>query len=168
MWVIPSPRTKKVTNQRSLAFFNTLFLVPKPNNKWRPILDLSSLNKCLKSKKFKIETPLQTQQQVETYPRSELTEQISEIREIRNGDSREHKDFLAEGEWVTSIDFKGAYFHIPINPQSRKYLQFHVQGQSYQFKAQPFGLSTSLMEFTVIVKEVNLMAQNKGIRIHQY
>ena len=48
---------------------------------------------------------------------------------------------LQTGEWVTSIDFKDAYFHIPIHSQSRKYMRFHVQGRSYQFKALPFGLS---------------------------
>ena len=32
----------------SLAFYNRLFLVPKSNNKWRPILDLSILNTSLK------------------------------------------------------------------------------------------------------------------------
>ena len=36
---------------------------------------------------------------------------------------------LQQGEWVTSIDFKDAYFHIPIQEQSRKYLIFHVHGQ---------------------------------------
>ena len=71
-------------NQKSLGFFNRLFLVPKSNNKWRPILDLSKLNLFLKVEKFKMETP-------ET---------------IRTS--------LQEGEWVTSIDFKDAYFHIPI------------------------------------------------------
>ena len=30
-----------VQNQKSVGFFSQLFLVPKPNNKWRPILDLS-------------------------------------------------------------------------------------------------------------------------------
>ena len=33
-----------VQNQTSLGFFNRLFLVTKPNNKWRLILDLSKLN----------------------------------------------------------------------------------------------------------------------------
>ena len=75
---------------------------------------------------------------------------------------------LQHGEWITSIDFKDAYFHIPIQEQSRKYLRFHVQGQTYQFKALPFGLSTAPLEFTVVVKEVKLMAIHKGIRIHQY
>ena len=46
-----------VHKQTSLGFFNRLFLVPKPNNKWRPILDLSNLNLFLKSEKFKMETP---------------------------------------------------------------------------------------------------------------
>ena len=43
------------------------------------------------------------------------------------------KTSLQIGEWVTSIDFKDAYIHIPIHTQSWKYLRFHVQGQSYQF-----------------------------------
>ena len=127
-----------VHNQTSLGFFNRLFLVPKPNNKWRPILDLSKLNLFLKVEKFKMETP-------ET---------------IRTS--------LQQGEWVTSVDFKDAYFHIPIQAQSRKYLRFHVHGRTYQFKALPFGLSTAPMEFTVLVKEVKLMAIRTGIRIHQY
>ena len=132
------PTVELVRNQTSLGFFNRLFLVPKPNNKWRPILDLSTLNLFLKTEKFKMETP-------ET---------------IRTS--------LQQGEWVTSIDFKGAYFHIPIQEQSRKYLRFHVQGQTYQFKALPFGLSTAPLEFTVVAKEVKLMAIHNGIRTHQY
>ena len=75
---------------------------------------------------------------------------------------------LQQGEWVTSVDFKYAYFHIPIQEQSRKYLRFLVQGRTYQFKALPFGLSTAPMEFTVLAKEVKLMAIHRGIRAHQY
>ena len=127
-----------VKNQNSLGFYNRLFLVPKPNNRWRPVLDLSTLNTFLNTESFKMETP-------ET---------------IRTS--------LQAGEWVTSIDFKDAYFHIPIHSQSRKYMRFHLQGRSYQFKALPFGLSTAPMEFTVVAKEVKLMALQKGIRIHQY
>ena len=85
----------------SLGFFNRLFLVPKPKNKWRPILDLSNLNFFLKTEKFKMETP-------ET---------------IRTS--------LQKGEWITSVDFKDAYLHIPIQERSRKYLGFHIHGQTY-------------------------------------
>ena len=101
-----------VQNQASLGFYNRLFLVPKPNNKWRPILDLSKLNLFLKVEKFKMETP-------ET---------------IRTS--------LQTGEWVTSIDFKDAYFHIPIQEQSRKCLRFHVQGQTYHAFS-TFGIHNS-------------------------
>ena len=127
-----------VADQKSPGFYNRLFLVPKPNNRLRPILDLSTLNTFLNTESFKMETP-------ET---------------IRTS--------LQAGEWFTSIDFKDAYFHIPIHSQSRKYMHFHIQGRSYQFKALPFGMSTAPMEFTVVAKEVKLMALQRGIKIHQY
>ena len=85
-----------VKHQTSLGFFNRLFLVPKPNNRWRPILDLN---------------------QTESFPQD---------AEIQNGGTETIRTSLQQGEWVTSIDFKDAYFHIPIQEQSRKYLRFHV------------------------------------------
>ena len=129
---------EKVVVKSSLAFYNRLFLVPKPNGKWRPILDLSRLNLFLSTGTFKMETP-------ETIRLS-----------------------LKTGEWVTSLDFSDAYFHIPIAPRSRKYLRFFLFHQTFQFTALPFGLATAPLEFTKVVKEVKLMAQARGIRIHQY
>ena len=75
---------------------------------------------------------------------------------------------LQKGEWVTSLDFSDAYFHIPIHPRLRKYMRFFLNKRAYQFIALPFGLATAPLEFTKVVKEVKLMAQNRGIRIHQY
>ena len=46
-----------VENQNSLGFYNRLFLVPKPDNRWRPILDLITLNTFLDVGSFKMETP---------------------------------------------------------------------------------------------------------------
>ena len=112
--------------------------VPKPTNRWRPILDLSQLNLFLHPGTFKMETP-------ETIRLS-----------------------LQKGEWVTSLDFSNAYFHIPINQRSRKYLRFSQGKKVYQFTALPFGLATAPLEFTKVVKEVKLMAQARGIQIHQY
>ena len=129
---------EKVVVRSSLSFYNWLFLVPKPNNKWRPILDLSQLNLYLASGTFKMETP-------ETIRLS-----------------------LQKGEWVTSLDFSNAYFHIPINHKSRKFLRFFLNKQTYQFTALPFNLATAPLEFTKVVKEVKLMAQTRGIRIHQH
>ena len=120
----------------SLAFYNRLIIVPNPNQKWRPVLDLNALNKFLSVKTFKMKTP--------------ETIRIS----------------LQQGEWVSLLDFSDAYFHIPIHTGSRKYLRFHFQNLSYQFQCLPFGLYSAPMEFTGVVKEVKLMAQARGIRIH--
>ena len=110
----------------------------------------------------------QTQQPVETDPRPEHLEHLLNTGTFKMETPETIRTSLQAGEWVTSIDFKEAYFHIPIHSQSRKYMRFHLQGRSYQFKVLPFGLSTAPMEFTVVAKEVKLVAFQKGIRIHQY
>ena len=122
----------------TLGFHSRLFLVPKPGKKWRPVIDLSVLNSHLTVPTFKMET--------------------AEV--IRNS--------ICKGEWVVSVDLTDAYFHIPIHQRSQKLLRFHVGGRSFQFRALPFGIATAPIEFTRVVKEVKLMLQNMGIRIHQY
>ena len=74
---------------------------------------------------------------------------------------------LNSGKWVTSIDLQDAYLHIPIH-RSRKYLRFAHRSQIYQFTSLPFGLALAAQVFTMIVKEVKLMALSRGIRMHQY
>ena len=54
---------------------------------------------------------------------------------VQDGNTGNHQNIPPA---VTSVDFKDAYFHILIQEQSRKYLRFHVQGRTYQFKALPF------------------------------
>ena len=113
-------------------------LVPKPHQRWRPVIDLSRLDTFLHVEKFKMETP----------------------ESIRTS--------LVPGEWVSSIDLSDAYLHIPINPKSRKYLRFCHRSQVFQFTSLPFGLATAPQVFTMIVKEVKLMALSSGLRLHQY
>ena len=127
-----------VHTQNSLGFYSRLFLVPKPGNRWRPVIDLSSLNKFLSIPKFKMETP----------------------ESIRAS--------LWKGEWLTSIDLTDAYLHVPIHTYSQKYLRFHHKGVTYQFVSLPFGLATAPLVFTSLVKEVKLLVLQQGIRLHQY
>ena len=129
---------ERVDNVKSLGFYSRLFLVPKPHQRWRPVIDLSRLNTFLHVEKFKMETP----------------------ESIRTS--------LIPGEWVSSIDLSDAYLHIPIHPSSRKYLRFCYKAQVFQFTSLPFGLATAPQVFTMIVKEVKLMALSRGLRIHQY
>ena len=129
---------ERVENVKSLGFYSRLFLVPKPHQRWRPVIDLSWLNTFLHVEKFKMETP----------------------ESIRTS--------LIPGEWVASIDLSDVYQHIPIHPNSRKYLRFCYKAQVFQFTSLPFGLATAPQVFTMIVKEVKLMALSRGLRIHQY
>ena len=48
---------ERVKNVKSLGFYSCLFLVPKPHQRWRPVIDLSRLNTFLHIEKFKMETP---------------------------------------------------------------------------------------------------------------
>ena len=123
---------------KSLGFYSRLFLVPKPHQRWRPVIDLSRLNTFLLVERFKMETP----------------------ESIRAS--------LIPGEWVSSIDLADAYLHITIHPNSRKYLRFCHRSQVFQFTCLPSGLATAPQAFTMIVKEVKLMALSRGIRLHQY
>ena len=47
---------ERVENEKSLGFYSRLFLVPKPHQRWRPVIDLSRLN-TLKSSKWKLQSP---------------------------------------------------------------------------------------------------------------
>ena len=48
---------ERVENVKSLGFYSRLFLVSKPRQRWRPVIDLSRLNTFLHVEKFKMETP---------------------------------------------------------------------------------------------------------------
>ena len=109
----------------------------------------------------------QTQQPVETYPGPEHLENLPKHRVVQNGDPRDNNN-LPTDRGVGHLHRLQGRILPHTNLQSRKYMRFHIQGRSYQFKALPFGLSTAPMEFTMMAKEVKLMALQRGVRIHQY
>ena len=108
-----------------------------------------------------------TREPLEASNRPKLSQQIPGHIKVQDGNARIHTSF-PQNEWVTSIDLTDVYLHIPIHPQSHKYLRFFHKGVSYQFTSLPFGLATAPLIFTSIVKEVRLLALQQGIRIHQY
>ena len=92
----------------------------------------------------------QTRQPFETHPGPEQLKHHSGCRVIRDGDPTHHKD-LPTGRGV-------GHFH-----------RFQFKALPFdRSKALPFGLSKAPLEFTVVAKEVKLMALQRGIRIHQY
>ena len=107
------------------GFYSRLFLVEKASGGWRPVIDLSHLNEFVQLTPFKMETV------------------ASVLLSVREG------DFLA------SLDLKGAYFQIPILRSSRKLLRFTLEGTVYQFQALCFGLSTAPQVFTRVFAVVS-------------
>ena len=122
----------------SPGFYSILFVVPKASGGWRPVIDLSALNRFLAIPTFSMETP----------------EQI--------------RLSMPKSAWVVSIDLKDAYFHVPMRRSIRKYLRFSFRGRVWQFRALPFGLSTAPWIFTMCVRELQSLALRQGISLYQY
>ena len=81
---------ERVENVKSLRFYSRLFLVPKPHQRPRPVIDLSRLNTFVLVENFKMETLEST------------------------------RTSLIPGEWVTSIDLLDAYLHKPHPPKLKE------------------------------------------------
>ena len=74
---------------------------------------------------------------------------------------------LKQGQWVTSIDIKDAYLHVPMHQKAQRYLRFQTKQGVFQFVSLPFGIATAPLEFTILAKEVKALARSRGIYIHQ-
>ena len=110
----------------------------------------------------------QTQQQVEAYAGLKQTKSFPQGGEVQNGHTGNHQDIPSARGVGNLSRLQGCLLPYTNTGTILEISRFHVQGRTYKFKALPFGLSTAPMEFTVLAKEVKLMAIHKGIRIHQY
>ena len=120
------------------GYYSRIFLVPKKNGKLRLIIDLSVLNHFVYTQTFKMET------------------------------QRKVKDAVQLNDWAFSLDLTDAYLHIPIHHRSRKYLRFTLGGRVYQFKALPFGLTTSPFMFTRLMIVIATFLRRRAITLHPY
>lgn len=105
-------------------FLSDYFLAKKPDGSNRFILNLKKLNLFVETEHFKLE------------------------------DLRAVCRLLEPNMFMGSIDLKEAYFLISIHKNYRKFLRFRVNSQVYEFTCLPFGLSSSPLVFTKIMKPV--------------
>lgn len=122
----------------SPGFYGRIFVVPKATGGWRPVLDLSPLNRFLQRIHFKMDT-------------------ASSIRAA-----------IQRDDWATSLDLRDAYFHLLIHPRFRQWLRFTWANRVFQFRALPFGLSLSPWVFTRVTREVAIILRRRGIRVRMY
>ena len=115
---------REVTENFQEGFYSTIFLAPKKNGTWRPVINLKPLNQYIRKIKFKMTTLKQI------------------IQEVRPGD------------WMMSIDLKDAYFHVPVCQEQWKYLRFRVGKRTFEFTVLPFGITTAPRVFTKMIAPV--------------
>ena len=120
------------------GFFSPMFIVPKKDGGWRPIINLKQLNTFLEVPHFKMEG-------------------ISTL-----------KDVLQKNDFMGKIDLKDAYLTVTVCPQHRKFLKFQWKGQNYQFKSLPFGLATAPGVYTKILRPLAAKLRKQGICIIIY
>ena len=133
-----SQAIEEVVDTTSPGYYSRLFLVPKPDGSFRPIIDLKKLNQFIIVPSFKMET---------------LFSIIAALQ---------------PNEWITKIDLKDAYHHILVHVNIRKYFRFVVAGTVYQFRVLPFGLYTAPREFTKTLAPVVHLLRSRGIQVHAY
>ena len=78
------------------------------------------------------------------------------------------REAIGREDWMVSLDMKDAYFHVPMHPQSRRYLRIPFNGQVFQFKAMCFGLSTAPQVFTIVIAPVSRIMHLAVFRIMLY
>ena len=122
----------------SPGFYSRLFVVWKTSGSWRPVIDLSHLNRFVDVSHFQMET---------------IQSVLLSVR---------------QGDWMASIDLTEAYLQVPIHPSSRHLLRFVFRDQVYQFKALCFGLSTAPQVFTRVMAPVSAILHSMGIRMRWY
>ena len=122
----------------SLGFYSRLFVVWKTSGSWRPVIDLSHLNRFVDMSHFQMET---------------IQSVLLSVR---------------QGDWMASIDLKEAYLQVPVHPASRHFLRFVFRGTVYQFKALCFGLSTAPQVFTRVMAPVSAILHSLGICMRRY
>ncbi len=120
------------------GFTSSIFLVPKSDSSWRPVINPKPLNQNIITRHFKMES----------------------IRTV--------KGLMQREDWLVKLDLKDAYLSIPIFRPHQKYLKFRWQNQVWQFKTLPFGLSSAPYTFTKLLKPAVATLRRLAIRTVLY
>ena len=119
-------------------YVSNIFLRDKKDGSFRMILNLSHLNKSVEYHKFKMDT---------------LVSALS---------------LITPNCFMASIDYKDAYYSVPVKKSDRKWLRFQFRGQLYEFTCLPNGLSPGPRLFTKVTKPLFATIREKGHLVSPY
>ena len=112
----------EVTSSEQGQFVSNIFSREKPDGSLRIILDLSEFNEHVQYQHFKMDS-LQTA-----------------------------LNLVTKNCFMASIDWKDAYYSVPVASEYRKFLCFQWQGQLFRYTCLPNGLSEAPRNFTKLAK----------------
>lgn len=120
------------TDREEGQYVSNIFSRPKSDGTVRIILDLSKLNNDVEKVHFKM-TSLQTA-----------------------------LEMIRPGCFMASVDLKDAYYSVLIHEENQKFLKFWWNGQLFQFKGMPNGLTSAPRAFTKLLIPVFAHLREKG------
>lgn len=82
----------------------------------------------------------------------------------------EIKIILRTSDWTIKIDLTNAYLTVPLAvlKQHKRYLQFQLQGKTYQFQVLSFVILVAPQVFTKLIKVPASFLRRLGIRLVVY
>ena len=121
---IQSMLDKGIIQPSTSNYSSPMFLVPKGENNFRPVVDYRFLNS-------KIE--------IESVPLPDIHSCFS---------------WFSQAKYFTSLDLNQAYFQIPLSAQSRKLTAFCTDWNLFEFTRVPFGLATGAQVLTRLLDKI--------------
>ena len=119
-------------------FISNIFVTPKGEGQYRPIINLKQLNNFVPYHHFKMEG----------------------LKDV--------KYLLKKGDWMCKLDLKDAYFSIPLGTRSRKLVRFFWKKKLYEFLCLAFGLGPAPRIFTKLMKVPISLLRKLGILLVIY
>lgn len=120
------------------SYYSAIFPRPKRDGSVRVIINLRELNQMVDNHHFKMDT----------------------VRDVML--------LIQKGAWFATIDFKDAFYSVPLSPDSRRYFSFLWKGVTYQFTCMPQGLASAPRIFTKLLKPALAHLRSLGFSVICY
>ena len=145
---IAGPFDKSYNFPFGKLFLAPLFVIPKPNNKWRTIVHLS----------FKDKPYMRTINEC-------LYEHMKTVQYVRFSEVVKLVANAGIGAWIFLVDAQDAYYRVPIHPDDWKYMGIEWDDKYWVFRSLQMGLSSSPRIYTAFADAVEYVCVKYNLDI---